>query len=189
MKPTIFCDLDGMVANLLKKFLTYYNEENGTEYTNEQVNNTHPHIHDALDKYLVHDNMFTDLEPIEGFAEALPRLHELGDVHIASTPSRNPDSASDKLRWVLRHFPSIEREQIILIKHKWLLSGPVGTIWFEDWWKNIKQIRKAHPDCFIGALAYPYNERAKDDVDWYQPHEEKAWHYLVRAAERYAGQK
>lgn len=158
-RPTIFADLDGMVADLLSRLLAYWNKEHKKRIKPADVEAWRDL---PLDKYLVRDRVFHDLAPIAGFAEVLPRIMEAGDVFVASSPSRNPDSASDKIRWVTERFPAIHRRNIILVSAKHHLRG---DIWLEDYGKNIRAIRGTNPDAFIGAIAYPYNEREKDILD------------------------
>lgn len=164
-KPDGFLDLDGMAVNLLGKLITFYNEHHSAQITLESAwqhfspidaeNGGRP-VGDALDHFLVRDRVFHDLEPMPGFNDEIVReLQDMVNLRIASAPSRNPDSASDKLRWVLERFPSITRKKIILIKEKYLLRGDV---WLEDWHTNITEIRETNPRSFIGAIAYPYNE-------------------------------
>jgi 5'(3')-deoxyribonucleotidase len=190
MKPTIYIDLDGMAVNLLKKLIHFYNEDHGTNVTLatawEHLAPAHAPaagkpVGDALDHYLERDKVFDDLDPIDGFTGALPELQDLGHVVIASAPSRNPDSATAKLRWVLDRFP-IHRRDIILIKHKHLLRGEV---WLEDWHDNIEKIRETNPNSFIGSIAYPYNEKVQHLLNLRAPgiHDTVgAWKHLVEGA-------
>lgn len=149
-RPVIFVDLDGMAADLLSRLLHYYNEEHAAD-VGPLDTDVWPNL--DLDKYLERDGVFKDLLPIAGFASALPRLRELGDVLVASSPSRNHDSATDKIHWVTERFP-IHRRDIILIHHKHHLRGDV---FLEDYGKNIRKIRASNPRAFIGGIAYPYN--------------------------------
>jgi len=174
-KPDGFLDLDGMAVNLVKALIErHYNVKHGTEVTfNDAWTHFSPLDHDgkpnpnggrpvgdALDHFLEQDGIFRDLEPVEGFTDDIVReLQDMVDLRIASAPSRNPDSATDKLRWVFDHFPSFHRKKIILIKEKFLLRGQV---WLEDWHTNITEIRETNPDAFMGAIAYPYNESVSD---------------------------
>ena len=170
-----YLDLDGMAVNLVKGLIErHYNVKHGTQIAfNDAWTHFSPLDHDgkpnpnggrpvgdALDHFLEHDGIFRDLEPMDGFTDDIVReLQDLVDLRIASAPSRNPDSATDKLRWVLERFPSFHRKKIILIKEKFLLRGHV---WLEDWHTNIREIRETNPDAFMGAIAYPYNEDVSD---------------------------
>lgn len=190
-KPRIAIDMDGMWVALFDKLLAWYNEEHGTSvklcdaWTTRCVVDPERFVAKALDDYLVRDNVFADLELLDGFLDALPELQQLGGVWIASTPSRNPDSASDKIRHVLRH-TNIDRRKICLLKDKWLLDV---DIFFEDWPSNIINFRDERgPDKFIGSIAYPYNQsvesivnlRANSYLDT-----RAAWETLVRGAREF----
>jgi 5'(3')-deoxyribonucleotidase len=156
-RPVIYVDLDGMAADLLSRLLLFHAMEGGEQL---RPSETDKWSGLGLDRYLERDGVFRDLDPLAGFAEALPELQKMGEVFIASSPSRNPDSASDKVRWVLGRFP-IHRRNIVLIHEKHLLRGDV---FLEDWGKNIHAIRATNPASWIGAIAYPYNVDAPADL-------------------------
>jgi 5'(3')-deoxyribonucleotidase len=185
-RPIIFLDLDGMAANLLAKLMSIHNQETGSNSTAEELWAVGGGT-DGLDYYLDRPGIFRDLEPIEGFAEALPELQKLGEVHIASSPSRNPDSATDKIRWVTERFPS-PRRNIILIPNKHLLRGEV---WLEDWGKNIACIRETNPHSFIGAIEYPYNESVKHMLNARVSRENtrRGWQELVKGIATFLARK
>ena len=157
-KPVIYLDLDGMIADLLSRLLTFYNDEHGTAITpatawQHKAAHADRFVGDALDDYLDRDRVFRYLDPVRGAYNAVIALQALGEVYISTAPSRNHDSASDKIRWVLDLFP-VHRRNIILTKQKHLLRGDV---WLDDWAGNIKKVRAHNPTAFIGAIAYPYN--------------------------------
>lgn len=195
-KPDGFLDLDGMAVNLIARLIEFYNSLHATKVSFEEAwqhfspldgpdgapnpNGGRP-VGDALDHFLARDRIFHDLEPMPGFDDEVVReLQDMVDLRIASAPSRNPDSATDKLRWVLERFPSISRKKIILIKEKYLLRGQV---WLEDWHTNIREIRETNPQAFLGAIAYPYNKDVSDlltlRADSYRD-SVGAWKQLVR---------
>lgn len=194
VKPVIFLDLDGMVVDLHSKLIDCYNTEFGTNVNARDVW-TVPHALDArgkavdgIDTYLDRDNLFDDLEFLPGAEDALKELQKMGAVIIASAPSRNPDSATAKIRWVRRH-TTIPRGDIALIKRKYMLNGDA---WLEDWHSNITKIREHHPSVFIGAIEYPYNRHQADLVDVLAKdhlNTEAAWTQLLIGVDAWLGKR
>jgi 5'(3')-deoxyribonucleotidase len=176
MKPTIYLDLDGMVVDLLARFAAM----EGCSKAEALERN--------LDHHLSADEVFEGLKPLPGAVWAVGELQKMGHLVIASAPSRNPDSATSKLTWCAEHLPMIHRRDIALIKHKHLLRGDV---WLDDWHGNIKAIRKHNPAAFIGAIAYPYNEKSYMLLDCRAPDwgsTEAAWEILVADVGRHLGE-
>lgn len=189
----IFLDLDGMAVDLEARIIQKHNDRNGTNYTKKDVvydedgEGSLPDIERkpaVLANWLDHNGMFRDLSPLDGAVEAIEDLKQIGSVYIASSPSRNDDSASDKVRWV-REYLNIDRKKICLLKAKWLLRGDA---FFEDWPNNLIKFRKTNPTAFLGTIAYPHNERVKDIVN-VRAHDflntRQAWGSLVRGVEEF----
>ncbi len=188
----IFLDLDGMAADLYAKFLELHNAKHGTTYVKADIQ--HRDIGEGLldaqgnfilcEDYLHEDRVFENLEPIKGAPEAVKELQKMGKLYIASAPSRNADSASDKIRWVTARL-GVSRKRIMLLKDKFLLRGKV---FLDDFSHNIVEFRRTNPDAFIGTIAYTHNVgiqnivnvRADDYLDT-----EKAWATLVDSVDKY----
>ena len=68
-------------------------------------------------------DIFLNLEPMSGAYLAVNRLMNKYDVYVASSaPWSNPQSWTDKRRWIEKHFPKLHK-RLILIHHKNLLRG------------------------------------------------------------------
>lgn len=188
----IFLDLDGMAADLYGKFLEMHNLRHGTSYTKEDVEHREngEGLLDATgnfilcEDYLHEDRVFENLDPIKGAPEAVKHLQTMGKLYIASAPSRNPDSASDKIRWVTSRL-GVDRKRIMLLKDKYLLRGDV---FLDDFSPNVINFRRTNPTAFIGTIAYSHNAGIKDIVnvradDYLDT--EKAWATLVNAVDKH----
>lgn len=67
---------------------------------------------------------FENLEPIKGCVEAIHKLAEKFDVYILSTPQwSNPNSWSEKHKWVVKHLGEPLFKRLILSHHKRLNKG------------------------------------------------------------------
>jgi 5'(3')-deoxyribonucleotidase len=180
-KLTILCDMDGIITDLLKKWLNRYNDDHGDDLTVADLKE--PDIHKAVKPgvgtdmydYIKEPGFFDDLEPIPGAIKTLTALGMEGhNVFIATAHADNPQCASAKIRWAQEHL-GFSRKQVILIHAKHLLRGDV---FIDDTPKKITAYKEAWPDSKVLTIAYPYNEdvagvadlRAKD---WSKP--ELAW--------------
>lgn len=159
MKAVILCDLDGMLANLDAEVM----RRSGVSHWLDDDERS-----DAYDFALGQDGVFADLKPLPGALAAFSALRMIGDAYIVSAPSRNPDSATDKIRWCERHL-GINRRRVILTGQKHLLRGDV---FLDDWKDNLLRFREANPAAFIGTIhmpanaAAPVNFRAMDHTNY-----------------------
>ena len=180
-KLTILCDMDGIITDLLTKWLNRYNDEHGDDLTIADIKD--PQVHKAVKpsvdtdiyRYIEEPDFFDDLKPIPGAIKSLTSLHMEGhDVFIATAHADNPQCASAKIRWVQEHL-GFSRKQVILIHSKHMLKGDV---FIDDTPKKLKAYRESWPKAKVLTIAYPYNQAAKKHVDlmaesWDKP--KKAW--------------
>lgn len=166
----ILLDLDGMVVDLEGEIIRRHNDRHGTSCAKVDVQydddgegklpDLEGNLH-VLADWLHEPNMFRRLSPLPGAQDAVDALQQMGNLYIASSPSRNDDSASDKIRWV-KEYLGLDRKKVILLKPKWLLRGKV---FLEDWPNNLRKFRKTNPTAFLGTIAYPHNEKVKELVN------------------------
>lgn len=163
-KPIILVDMDGVCADLLKDWLGIYNRATGRNVTVEDI--IRFEMHDCADMgQVIYDHLqtpglFLGLTPLSGVAAALEELNHIGKVFICSTPSRNPDSSAEKLRWCAKHLPFLPRRQIILCGTKELVRG---DYLIEDSPENIRKWKRANPQGQTVLIDYPYNREAEPD--------------------------
>lgn len=191
--PLIFLDLDAMVTNLQLKIVGLHNAQHGTQLGVDAFQfDAEGEFFLAMPdgalisaaSYLNEDRVFIDLEPLPGALEAIDELRRLGDLLIVTAPSRNDDSASDKLRWIRAHLP-VSRKKVALIKEKWHLRGDV---FLDDWPENLRNFRRHNPTAFVGTISYPYNNLGSDILnlraDDYTT-TRQAWGTLVAGVQTY----
>lgn len=192
-KPIILLDLDGTAVNLLAKLAELHNEAHGTHYAVWDIQYDpdgecflHSQEGDRvyLNTYLIQDNIFEGLQLLPGAREAVEELKTLGDLYVLTAPSKNPNSAAEKLRWIQRII-DIPRKKVILAKEKSLIRGDV---FFEDWPSNIRGIRYFNPNAFIASIAYPYNENMTEALiaDDYKD-TARAWMTMMNAFKKWLG--
>jgi 5'-nucleotidase len=184
-KLTILCDMDGIVTDLLKKWLDRYNTDHGDDLAVVDIKgqiheHVKPEVGTKIYDYIKEPGFFDDLEPIPGAIKTLTALVMEGhNVFLATAHADNPQCASAKIRWAQEHL-GFSRKQVILIHAKHLLRGDV---FIDDTSKKIKAYKEAWPDSSVLTIAYPYNEnvvgiadlRAKD---WSKP--ELAWDAMAQ---------
>ncbi len=170
-KKRILCDLDGIVTDLIHKWLITYNKEHPhfkqlvkddvTEYEYHKISP----IGKSMDMYIERPGFFIDLPILEGAIETLKNLQDDGhEIYIVTAPSSYPGSASEKIWWIHRHLPFIDKNHIIIAKDKHIIYG---DILIDDTPSNLKAYKKAWPDAYLISIAYPYNTEIEGLVDLY----------------------
>lgn len=161
-KLTVLVDMDGIVTDLLQKWLeainTKYNRnatvEDVTDWDvakNEKLSDLSRKVYAIIQKPM----FFWDLEPLDGSINALQALVREGhDVMFLTAPA-SPNSAMEKMLWVAKHFPFIDHKNVILCHHKHLVKGDV---FIDDKASGVEAYQEAHPDALVMTIKYPYNK-------------------------------
>lgn len=129
MKPVLLVDLDGILANLIKKWLAVYNRDYHDNLTPDDITTwewqdlVKPACGTRIYHYLSRPGFFADLEPIEGAAEALEQLAEHFELCVVTASPKN--ALKEKTLWVERHLPMVPRRNVILTYRKDLTRGHV----------------------------------------------------------------
>jgi 5'(3')-deoxyribonucleotidase len=158
MKPIIYIDLDGVVADF----------------------DAHVHLlgerDPAREECKTPEHYFTNLPLIEGSVEALGILSEYYDLYFLSTPQwSNPYCWMEKRLWVETHFGKLMFKRLILTHHKRLLKGDYliddnvhegfegehihfGTAKFPDWDSVVRYLT---PKNFVEGMKQVQRMREK----------------------------
>lgn len=82
---------------------------------------------DAIRAIMDHPGFYADLEPIEGWADAMHGIKALGhDVFIVTSPwLTNPTCVQDKLDWVSKVLGDEWAQRVIITKDKTLVHGDI----------------------------------------------------------------
>ncbi len=169
MKKVILCDMDGIVVDLTKKWLATYNRDHDDNLTiadlTEWELSKHTKKGAKINDYLYSPNFFLDVDPIYGAIEGLKELQDAGHhVVILSAPSWPGNSATDKISWIKKHAPFLNKRDIILGHNKFLVKGDVLI---DDSPTNIQSYRAHWPTSKIMTIAYPFNQKVRQLCDVY----------------------
>lgn len=178
--------MDGIVVNLTKKWLNMYNKDHDDNLTIDDLKEWE--LSKSVKKgakindYLYTPNFFLDVDPIDGALQGLKALQDAGHhVVILSAPSWPGNSASDKISWMRKHAPFINKRDIILGHNKFLVRGDVLI---DDSPTNIQSYRAHWPSATIMTISYPFNQSVKQLCDVFaESHLDTraAWDTLVTA--------
>lgn len=164
----ILIDMDGIIVDLLGRWIEVQNRENGSGISVADVTAFDSAV---LDNSIYNrDGFFDDLDPIPGAIEGVTFLANHGhNITIATSGASNADSARAKIEWVRRHFSHLSwgKNQMMIGSRKHLLSGDVliddSPPNVKDWlWFNAGQAI---------TLKYPYTvemDRLKVCDSWDQ---------------------
>jgi 5'(3')-deoxyribonucleotidase len=142
MKLRIGIDMDGVIADLLSKWVDIYNQEFNDNLKPEQITlwNWHPLTKDKkgekLYTYLDDPELFRNLPVIEGSQEVLNKYNDVFDFWIV-TAAFNPINIPAKVYWLRENFPFLDVEKFMFVRNK---SGFKGDLLIDDKPKNIDSV-------------------------------------------------
>ena len=127
---TIYCDLDGVIANFVEGAI----EVADLPLTHDQVTQW-----DFFKLYMSSEEFWARVHAQSCFWEDLPVYpwaHELvealrafGEVVFCSDPTLDDESATGKIRWLKRHgFMKPNGKNLILTPNKWMLARPTRAL-------------------------------------------------------------
>lgn len=124
----IALDMDGPIVNLHEHWLKLYNKDYNDNLTYEQINDwdirKFVKCPDKIFNYLTEPNFFYEAEPVDGAIEAVKELNKRHQVYIV-TACPPGTGLEDKCRWIAKYLPFLQREQIIITYHKFMVNANV----------------------------------------------------------------
>lgn len=161
-KKKILVDMDGILSNLLQKWLDDYNSEHSDQVSVSDILTWETSDHTKIGKRMYaipgRHRYFDDLDPIPGAIEGFTALKRAGhEVLICSSPY-NPCSARAKYEWCKRHLGAATREVMLTHKKDWLAAHVDAII--DDKPSTIEAFHAAGKEAV--TIAYPYNAAVAD---------------------------
>jgi 5'(3')-deoxyribonucleotidase len=127
----ILCDIDSVMAQTMKHWLSIYNKkyfdnlivEDVTLWDIDKV--VKPSCGMAIYNIIKEPGFFYDLEPMPGMVKAIGELQAAGHeiILVSSSPRKGKTSAYDKVRWVEKYLPDFNTEDIVFTHRKDVVSG------------------------------------------------------------------
>ena len=95
--------------------------------TSFYMEDAYPELREAIIEIYSKNSFFLNMSPILGSLEALTEMEKLGHlVFICTSPlTRNPNCASDKLAWVMKHLGRAWVDRLIIGKDKTVIRGNI----------------------------------------------------------------
>jgi 5'(3')-deoxyribonucleotidase len=187
---TLLFDLDGMITDLYGTWLPTYNAEMAEDDEEDIEASTidgplHHAVRNAsgLWEIMNREGFFEHLLPLPGGVEAVAWAHGRGHhCKILSSPGRSVFAPTEKTKWVLKHMPFLNQDDIMIANNKHLVWGDA---FFDDSVKKIDNWKKKWPEGAAMGIAWPYNEDADYDLradGWEDT--EAAWNTLKLGIEQ-----
>lgn len=162
----ILLDLDNTLNDNLEKWLEAYNKDYNDKLTTKDIKTwnhhtyTKPECGEKFYDYLKQPGWFLNLDPLPGAQEFVQKLQD--DNHqvyiVTACQLEWKHSIGEKMEWVLKYFPSIDKKHFITAHHKYLIKGDVLD---DDGGHNAKSYKEYHPKALTVGFGYPYNKE-----DW-----------------------
>ncbi len=177
----VLVDMDGIVTDLLGKWLNRYNAMYGDTLDVENILSfdLHSYVHDVcgedIYRIIEEPGFFDDLDPLPGAIAGVNNLREKHEVRFA-TACAGPDSARAKLEWIERHFGLDRRHVFVCHDKDWIEADAI----IDD--KPDTLVRFAELGRRTATIAYPYNRSIAPQVDVYAESYEDpaaAWAQIV----------
>ena len=124
-RKTIAIDMDGVIADTISNFITWYEREVGVRIPLQAFEGK-PEAEglpdNAVSRYVVTPGFFRSVPVMEGAKEAVLEISKTFDVYIVSAAMEFPQSLFEKYEWLREHFPFISWKNIILCGDKSIIG-------------------------------------------------------------------
>lgn len=188
-KLNIIVDLDGIVVDLITRWLQKYNEVYADNITVDKITKfdfdslVKPECGTKIYDFLDYDT-FRYCDPIPGAVDALNKLNEKHFIHIVSAHSAAiPESAIAKFHWCAQYIPFIAQKKITICHQKHLIRGDMII---DDKYQTIQQ---CDIDIAAATIACPWNREGEMYYDLYAKDyttPEKCWAEILEWIDWYA---
>lgn len=158
----ILCDMDGVIVNLLPRWLDCINRDQGLNARPENINKWELGACPPLDKLKLHDIIkwlstpgFLLNAPIFPFAsEVLESISKRHELYIC-TARTSRESVPATLEWAKREIPWFDKSKFIFSTDKHIIKGDVLI---EDKGETVENYTKHWPKADTVLVDYPYNQ-------------------------------
>jgi 5'(3')-deoxyribonucleotidase len=163
--------MDAIVADLATPWYARWNERTGASLSIDTVEKwdlAKTTGDGRIYEILREPGLYRDLPPIQPAIEVIKGLTKwrVGgelqyEVFILTAAISDPQIIPDKIHWLERHMPFIDRKHMAFVYHKHIVRGDVLI---DDAPKNLKRWAKNNPGGLTATVTYPYNKDANVDI-------------------------
>lgn len=152
----LLIDMDSVICDLMSEWHRRYNRDYEDNLSYERLQSWHsehfvkPECGTKIYDYLDEPGLFLNLNPLPNSIDVLKRLNNTYDILIV-TSSRSY-AYTEKEKWVEKHLPFIDKQNIIFTHRKDLIAG---DLLFDDAPHNLEAFRSTGRIAI--AMDYPYN--------------------------------
>jgi 5'(3')-deoxyribonucleotidase len=142
----VLIDMDGVITDLLEKWVRIYNDEYHDDLTVEKFGSEFSGIHkmvkpecgEKIYEIIKRPGFVDDLTPIDGAIEGMEQLccNKKLSVFVTTNCDVNPNMAKGKFIWLAKNLPFYDLKNTILVKPKYLICG---DCLIDDYEKNLKE--------------------------------------------------
>ena len=153
---TIMVDIDDTICNMQQTAIDIFNSKYGTSY---KLNDFHDYdvmscmpLEHARNMIAIYGQpgLYDEVRPFKGAQDGLQKL--INDGHqVYLVTNAIPSTYGEKIEFVKRYFPFIDKSHIVAMKHKHLFRCDIMI-----------------EDCLQNLLAKPYYHRICVDQPWNQ---------------------
>lgn len=130
----LLVDMDGVLADVYAQFLKY-EKENGIHHNLEDLYGvTEENAFGRIHEYVNSERFFIEAPVMANSQRVLEQLNQKYDLFIVSSATEFPNSLTQKMFWLIQHFPFIEWKQVVLCGTKQVIKG---DIMLDDHFKNL----------------------------------------------------
>jgi 5'(3')-deoxyribonucleotidase len=167
-KMTILFDLDGVLADIHTPWLEAYNKDFNDNLKPEDIVDwdikqfVKDEAKTTIMKYINKEGFYTNVKPIPVFVEEAQTRISLGDnVGICTSCNNNPVMIAEKLKWIKKHLPFIDRNNIMFVNNKGLANA---DILIDDRVLNLERFLKSNPKSRAVLVKAPHNRDYRDTL-------------------------
>jgi 5'-nucleotidase len=169
MRKRVLIDMDGVMANTSGPWYQAIRDEYNIEVDCEKIKSWNLHtelnLPDTIYRIIERPGFFENLPVMDNAVPVAEALWKYYDCYIVSAASYTHDNATQKWRWLQKHFPFIKKEKVIFAKDKSVIKadfmiddGPHNLKGFDGW-----RICFDHP--YNRVLDFPIDLRVSN---WYE---------------------
>jgi 5'(3')-deoxyribonucleotidase len=131
----ISVDMDGVIANVYRQFITMHAAEFGKLLSEEDIaGKSEEAAFENVRKYATSPGFFRNAPVMDYAKEVMGRLNEQYKLFIVSAAMEFPTSLIEKHAWLNEHFPFIGWQQMVFCGSKEIIKA---DIMIDDHFKNL----------------------------------------------------